>query len=194
MPNPPVLVYLHGFNSSPDALKALQVADYIRQRQLNIDYLRPSIPDTPDEAKAFLEDMLADLWDRKVSVIGSSLGGYYATWLGECLDLNVVLVNPAIRPHELLHKYIGPNKNPCSGADYQLTAGHIGTLQSLYISTLSRPEKRLILLQTGDEVLSAVEASQRFYQSTCFIEYGGTHSFQGFEKYIPGIFSWLALE
>ncbi len=191
---PPVLIYIHGFNSSPNALKAQEVAGYIKQQQLDIELLCPDIPDTPDQAIPLLEYMLEGLQDRKVALIGSSLGGYYATYLAEKFKIQAVLVNPAVRPHELMHHYLGENQNPYSGAQYTLTEDHMQTLQSAYIPTISKPENFLVLLQTGDEVLNALEASQRFYQSRCLIEYGGDHRFQGFERYLPEIFSWLGLQ
>lgn len=189
----PVLIYIHGFNSSPDALKAQAVAAYIKQHQLKIEFLHPQIPDTPDQAINFLKNLLVSLKHRKVSLIGSSLGGFYATWLAEEYHLQAVLINPAVRPHELMHRYLGINQNPYSGVYYELTSGHIQALQSLFIATISKPENLLVLLQTGDEVLNALEASQRFYQSRCLIEYGGNHRFQGFEKYLPRVFSWFGL-
>ena len=194
MPKKPVLAYLHGFNSSPDALKAKQVEEYIAAKQLLIEYLRPCIPDTPDKAELFLDNFIKQFHGRSISLIGSSMGGFYATWLAEKYNLKAILVNPAVRPHELMQKYLGENRNPYSGAIYQLTEMHMETLQSLYVPVINRPENYLVLLQTGDEVLNATEASQRFYQSRCLIEYGGDHRFQGFERYMPQIFSWLALE
>ena len=159
------LVYLHGFNSSLSARKAGLVGSYIGRQQIPMDFFHPSIPDTPDEAVIFLENLMRRFSGRRVALIGSSLGGFYATWLGEKYGLDVVLVNPAVRPHELLHQYIGTNRNPYSGCYYQLTEEHIATLQSLFVTALTRPEKRLVLLQTGDEVLDFQDASRRFSAS-----------------------------
>jgi predicted esterase YcpF (UPF0227 family) len=188
------LVYLHGFNSSPSARKAGLVGSYIGRQQIAADFFHPSIPDTPDEAVIFLENLMRRFSGRRVALIGSSLGGFYATWLGEKYGLDVVLVNPAVRPHELLCQYLGTNQNPYSGSYYQLTEDHIATLQSLFVSSLTRPEKRLVLLQTGDEVLDFQEAGRRFSASCCWIEHGGSHTFTGFERYLPAIFWWLARE
>lgn len=190
----PVLIYLHGFKSSPQALKAQEVAAYIASRELAVDYRQPALPDLPDQAFTLLKTMMDGLKGRKVALIGSSLGGFYATWLAETYDVKAVLVNPAVRPHELMQKYLGINENPYSGVQFELTPLHMETLQSHYLKDFRQPSRFLLLLQTGDEVLDALEASARFSASPCMIEAGGDHRFQHFERYLPRVFAWLDLE
>lgn len=190
----PVLVYLHGFKSSPSAVKAQEVGVYIRQKMLTLEYLQPSIPDTPDLAISQLETMMQSLQGRQVLLIGSSLGGYYATWLAERFNARAVLVNPAVHPHKIWDKYIGLHQNPYSGVQFTITSAHLESLQSIYLPIIPHSERYLVLLQTGDEVLDALEASKAFYRSACIIEYGGDHRFQGFQRYLPYIMAWLHLE
>jgi uncharacterized protein len=191
---PPVLIYLHGFKSSPEAAKAREVAAYIHHRQLAVEYLRPTLPDTPDLAIPQLDAMMQSLHGRPIVLIGSSLGGYYATWLAERFDVKAVLVNPAVHPHLIWDKYIGLHQNPYSGVQFAITSAHIESLKSIYLPIIPHPERYLVLLQTGDEVLDALEASKAFYRSACIIEHGGDHRFQDFQRYLPHIMAWLHLE
>ena len=191
----PVLVYLHGFNSSPKALKAYQLQAYLHKKRLPFDYLRPAIPDTPDQAMVFLQNMMTELEDRPVWLFGSSLGGFYATWLAENrARTKAVLINPAVRPHELMHHHLGEQRNPYTDHCYRLTQEHMQALQSWHVNRIKHPERFLLLLQMADEVLDAAEASRHFYQSRCMIEPGGNHRFAGLYRYFPDIFSWLVWE
>ena len=190
------VVYLHGFNSSANALKAQETQHFLLQYYPSINFYSPTIPDLPDEAKHFLNAFILDLKTRydALLLIGSSLGGFYATWLAEAFDIKAVLVNPAIRPHELMRQYLGWNENPYSHHRYELTVKHIKTLQSLYITQMKDFSRFLVLLQMGDEVLQASEASKRFYRSTCRIMPGGNHRFEHFETQLPAIASWATFK
>ena len=190
-----VIVYLHGFNSSNKALKAQLTEQYLQQHHPQLDFLAPSIPDLPDKAADFLDNYIRQLKCQydDIILIGSSLGGFYATWLSERFFIRAVLVNPAIRPHDLMQHYSGWNENPYSGVRYELTATHMQTLQSLYINNIQHPQNFIILLQMADEVLDAAEASAKFYSSPCRIMPGGDHSFQNFERMLPEICGWAGL-
>ncbi len=168
---------------------------YLQQYYPNTDFLAPSIPDLPDKAADFLHTYLHSLQQQyeHIVLIGSSLGGFYATWLAEKFSLKAVLVNPAVRPHELMHHYSGWNENPYTGEQYQLTATHMQTLQSLYVKNIQYPQNFMVLLQMADEVLNATEASAKFYASPCRISPGGDHRFQQFERMLPEICRWAAL-
>lgn len=190
----PVLIYLHGFLSSPAAAKARLLDEYLSGIRWCGEYLRPAIPDTPDLAISFLRHYLQQLQGRPIGIVGSSLGGYYATWLAEEFSCQAVLVNPAVHPHRWWHKYIGLHQNPYSGVKFEITAAHLEALQSIYMPEILHPGRYRVLLQAGDEVLDATDASRHFYRSPCIIEAGGDHHFQGFDRYLPLILSWLNLE
>lgn len=190
----PVLIYLHGFNSSPNAFKAQCVELYIKAQQLRFDYLRPSIPDLPDQAILFLDQLMDSLNGRTVYLIGGSLGGFYATWLADKYRCKAVLVNPSTEPHTLLHRYGGAQRNPYSGNEYSLTSDHMEAFKSVHLQRIMHPERYFVLLQMGDEVLDAQLASRRFQQSRCVIEAGGDHMFQDFQRFLPAIFAWFTAE
>lgn len=192
--SPPVVIYLHGFNSSPDALKAQQLGDYLQQHHPKVDYRRPYIPGPPDQAVASLSDMITMLAGRRVCLVGSSLGGFYASWLAARFDCRAVLVNPAVAAHRLLQSRLGQQRNPYSGEQYELTTAHMQTLQSLCLEAPDDPRRFLLLVQMADEVLDARAALRYYRRCQCLIEPGGNHRFAGFQRHLPLICSWFELE
>lgn len=181
----PVLMYIHGFNSSPESTKAKIIGDSLDQLDITIDhYIVPDLAYEPDEAITLLADRIETLLARgeQVDLIGSSLGGYYATYLAEKYHLKAVLVNPAVKPYELLKDYLGLNKNIYTGEEYQITDEHMTQLKCLDVSEPKHPEDYLLLVQTDDEVLDYHQATDKFWRSPSIIEYGGNHSFENFQS------------
>jgi predicted esterase YcpF (UPF0227 family) len=95
-------------------------------------------------------------------VVGSSLGGYYATWLAEKRGVSAVLVNPAVRPYELLRPALGVQKNLHTGKEYEFTERHLAELAALEVPAITRPERYLLMVETGDEVLDYTQAVARY--------------------------------
>lgn len=183
-------VYLHGFLSSEKAYKAELIRRHVKQDS-SINFLVPTLDDHPEKALLFLHQTIEQLLPEKVCLIGSSLGGFYATWLAQYYELKAVLLNPAVEPHKLMVKYLGENINPYTGKKFVLTEEDMQVLRSHYVNDIKHPEKLMVVLQMADEVLDARDTSRRFYQSKCIIEPGGNHQFENFEKTIPMIESWL---
>ena len=116
----PTLVYLHGFNSSPDSRKARQLGEYLARQRPDIRYVVPQLPSTPAAAWARVEQTLAEVEPGPVGLVGSSLGGFFATRAAVRHALPAVVVNPAVRPHELLAGLLGEQHNPFTGEHYRL--------------------------------------------------------------------------
>ena len=191
--SPLTLIYLHGFLSSNKAHKAQLTAAYLTTLTNPPQFLVPSLSDRPVDAIPQLHSLIENLLQRgqAIRLIGSSLGGFYATWLAQCYGFKSVLINPAIRPHALMEKYRGENVNPYSQARFALDATDIQILQQYDQASITRPDHFQVLLQMADEVLDAREASAKFHACQCFISAGGNHQFQHFEQYLLLIMPWL---
>ena len=181
------LVYLHGFNSSPQSHKATVLGKLLAERGLAGSYCCPALPPRADQAIAIVEAEIArragpDL--RPLTFVGSSLGGFYATWLAEKHDARAVLINPAINPHTGLRKYLGMQQNLYTGEQYELTEAHVQEWARLWCPSIT-PSRYLLMVETGDEVLDYREAVDRYAGAEQIVVQGGDHMFQSFPEHIP---------
>ena len=186
-----MIVYLHGFNSSPASHKAQVLKRHLEGRGFGDRYACPALPDTPAEAIRAIEDAIAGRRADGVTLIGSSLGGFYATWMAEKIDCRAVLINPAITPHIGLEAYLGMQKNLHTGEPYELTRAHLEGWRGLLVEHID-PERYLLLLETGDEVLDWREAARKYEGARMVIRQGGDHSLQCFAEMLPRILAFSA--
>lgn len=185
-------LYLHGFLSSPQSRKAQQLVSYfshLPQAELVI----PTLPFAPEDAIDVAEQALIKLQQnyQRVLIIGSSLGGFYATYLSQKHAVPAALVNPAVRPFELFADYLGPQQHFYDGNTYELTHAHIEQLQALDCPVITRPELLFLLLQTADETLDYRQASTLYRCCTSWLEAGGNHSFEHFIERMPMLLHWF---
>ncbi|MBP0048204.1 alpha/beta fold hydrolase [Marinobacterium sp. AK62] len=183
----PVLIYAHGFNSSPQSWKARQLEAWMDAQGLSEQIRVPALSHWPQEA---VDQLQAEI-DRAagpVTLIGSSLGGYYSTWLVEQNPgVRAVLINPAVYPYRLLESWLGENTNLYTAEHYELTEEHLRQLKALDCPTLQDPSQYLLLVQTADETLDYREAVDRFAGSVQFVQPGGSHGFEQFEALMPAV-------
>lgn len=184
----PLFIYVHGFNSSPQSIKAQLFQAYIDAHQLDVEYMVPELSHWPAEAMAQLRQLVEANAGRNVVLIGSSLGGYYSTWLTEHYPhVRSVLVNPAVRPYALLEAWLGENENLYTHEHYTLTRTHLAQLVAIDCPAIADPQRYLLLTQTADETLDYREAVDKFAASVQFIQPGGSHGFDRFQDLIPAI-------
>jgi predicted esterase YcpF (UPF0227 family) len=188
-----VIFYLHGFNSTPASHKARTMAAWMAERGLGERFACPALPDRPNDAIRVIEAEMARHRPAPITFVGSSLGGYYATWLAEKHDARAVLINPAIRPYVGLEAYLGTQKNLHTGAEYQLTHEHLAQWRALEAPRID-PERYLLLLETGDEVLDWREAALRYEGARMSVRDGGDHTLQSFPEHLPRILAFARLK
>jgi len=191
------IIYLHGFNSSPESYKARAMLDHMIKTGDQKSLVIPELSHYPDEAIAqistVIDSLLSENATAQIGFIGSSLGGYYATWFAEKYDSPAALINPSVRPYESLADYIGENENYHTSEKWQFEQKHIQQLLDIEVECISDPARYLVLLQTGDEVLDYRQAEKKYVGCNLLIEEGGDHSFTGFENHIEKISSFLQL-
>lgn len=191
------LFYIHGFNSSPKSAKANLLERYLRehreQLKPDIHYHVPALPYDPQRAITILENTIENCLPDAVGLIGSSMGGFYGAWIAEKYALPLVLVNPAVRPYELLKDYLGENENIYTGEKYIFTEDHIHELKALDVEPITQPHRYLLLTQTGDETLDYQQGVEKYAGCQQKILQGGSHGFDGFENEIPDILKFLDL-
>jgi len=186
------LIYLHGFNSTPHSKKAQQLKHFLEGSDHNCLYLIPTLSFSPRQVDTAVSAIIEkQLKLGAVSLLGSSLGGYYAIHFAEKYGLYAALINPAVKPYELLDDFLGENINYYSGEQYTLTKTHMNELLALDVCHVTHPERLFLLLQTEDQTLNYREALEKLTESIVWVEEGGSHEFDGFEKVIPDILSFL---
>ncbi len=191
---PSLLIYLHGFNSSPLSQKAQIMVQYCQQYRPDIRVVVPQLPSFPESAAETIKNVFSQYSpEYQIGIIGSSLGGYFSVWVNRMFHCRTVVVNPAVKPYELLSDYLGEQENPYTNEHYVLEEKHIDELRALDVPELDDPEDFWLLQQTGDEVLDYRQAVAKFEKSKCTVEEGGNHSFIDFERYAADIIDFLKL-
>ena len=183
-----MIVYLHGFNSSPQSHKAQILKRYMAERGLAGEFACPVLPPSPRAAMAAIESLRGRA-GRAICYVGSSLGGFYATCLVEKHGDKAVLINPAIDPHLGLRAYLGPQKNLYTGEPYELTEAHLEEWRQLYVPRIT-PSRYLLLVETGDEVLDYRRAVERYAGAQQVVLQGGNHSLQSFPQHLERLLSY----
>ena len=185
-----MIVYVHGFNSSPASTKARQLQARLSALGRAAEFACPALPDRPARAVELLEREIGRARGEAVTLVGSSLGGYYSTWLAERHGTKAVLVNPAITPHEGLRAYLGPQQNLYTGEPYELTEQHLDELRALWVERPSRLERYYLMVTTGDEVLDYREAVTRYAGAKQLVVQGSDHGFADFEQHLASVLAF----
>lgn len=187
----PDIVYLHGFRSSPQSEKARFLRRYLNESGYTGNWYVPELPHTPEAVEEQVSRLLTRLDGRRVGLIGSSLGGFFAMVMAERYSLPAVLINPAAYPYDLMEESVGLHTNLYTGEVFSVTQSHVEHLRAMEPGALSIPEQLLVLLQTGDETLDYRLAQARFQGAEQVVEEGGDHRYSSFETRLPQMLAFL---
>jgi predicted esterase YcpF (UPF0227 family) len=176
---------LHGFTSGPQSHKAQALARRMAERGLADRLLCPQLPAAPAAAIGLAEELIGA--HGVIALAGSSLGGYYATWLAEKFDLKAVLINPAVVAHFALEKYVGSQRWLYSGEPFDFTLEHIEQLRAIHRDRLTRPQRFWLLAETGDATLDYRHAVARYAGARQTVLPGGDHSFTRWGDYLDEV-------
>lgn len=186
----PLLIYLHGFMSSSNSAKAKETEFYLAKRSMVIEYLIPTLSDFPQQAFEQLVKLMQANQNRSIGLIGSSMGGFFASALAARFSCRAVLINPAVAPQNLMQQYLGEQINPYTNKRLTLTANDMEFLRDLEVEC-PEPDKIMLLAQTGDETLNYKDAVNKYAASLQVVEEGGNHRFKDFDKQLPNIIKFL---
>ena len=187
-----MILYLHGFRSSPLSFKARLIGERMAALGRAAEYQCPQLPASPREAIALAEQLIVPHGER-ATLVGSSLGGYYATWLAETFGCRAVLLNPAVKPPRDLEKYVGVTTAYHTDAPFEFKREYIEELKALAVERITRPERYFLMAATGDEVLDWREMTAHYPGARQHIIEGSDHGISEFAQYVDEVLAFCGV-
>jgi len=185
-----MIIYIHGFGGSGEGSKAKAFRDYFQC--IGEEFIAPSLSCVPELAVGTLQELIRS-YRKEVYLIGSSLGGYYASYLSHMGEVErVVLINPATKPYETLRRALGRAPNFYDGTTFEWNEDHLKILKRLQTHRVDL-EKFKVLLQKGDELLDYKDALTKYEGAQVIVEEGGSHSFEGIERHFDAIRTFFGI-
>jgi predicted esterase YcpF (UPF0227 family) len=187
-----MLIYLHGFRSSPSSFKARLLADAMAARGRSAQFACPRLPVSPREAIALLES--GGRLGPEDTLVGSSLGGCYATHLAERHGCRAVLLNPATRPAAGLARYLGPQTmfhDPSQ--TFELRPEHLDELRAIEVAAITRPQRYFLIAATGDELLDWREMVASYPGARRTVIAGSDHGLSDFAAHVDAVLAFAGI-
>lgn len=190
-----MIVYLHGFRSSPQSFKARLLGERLAALGLANQYACPALSERPSAAIAQAAELASRCAASELTLVGSSLGGFYATWLAERLGCRAVLLNPALRAHEKLRHHVGPQTayHDASTA-FEFLPAYLDELRALDVPHITRPERYFLVAATGDELLDWREMVAGFPGARHKIIAGSDHGLSDFAGYMDEVLAFAGVD
>ena len=190
------IVYLHGFNSSPQSVKGRMLGAAARRMRPPPRWWSPALDHRPARA---MHDVMRNLDAARIAssslaFIGSSLGGYYATFLAERYGARCVAINPAVNPGASLAGFLGTQRNLHTGEAYELTQAHLDELAHLRVDRITWPQRYLLLVTSGDELLDWRKAVRFYSGAYQYLRGGGDHGWTDFEPEVAMVLRFAGRE
>jgi uncharacterized protein len=189
----PTILYLHGFRSSPHSFKARMIGDRLAELGWAGEYQCPQLPASPRGAIELAERLAATAAPEELTVIGSSLGGYYATFLAEKVGCKAVLLNPAVKPPRDLESYVGVTTAYHSDERFEFKREYIDELKSLAVVTITKPERYFLIAATGDEVLDWHEMVEHYPRARHRVINGSDHGISDFADHVDEVLAFCGV-
>ena len=189
-----MILYLHGFRSSPDSFKARMMRAHMQACGKTAQFICPQLPASPAEAIKLVQSLIADVDVSELALVGSSLGGYYATTLAEQFGCRAVLLNPAVTPGRELEKHVGVTTAWHSDEKFEFKTEYIAELEALAVPRISRPERYFLLAATGDEVLDWRDMTAHYAGARQHLIDGSDHGLTDFDKYIDAVIEFCEVK
>lgn len=189
------LLYLHGFRSSPRSTKAQLVRQRVESAHPGVTLWCPQLPPSPREAMALVMRGIAGWPRERMAVIGSSLGGFYATWVAEQTGCRAALLNPAVQAARDLAQYVGEHRSWHDPEEtFVFRPGYVEELRALHCPAITRPQRYYALIAKGDEVLDWREMTGRYPGARIHLLEGSDHAISEFPDYLDEVLAFVGLE
>ena len=188
-----MILYLHGFRSSPLSLKARLLGQHMQALGRGAEYICPQLPASPNAALALALGLVDACPAEQLSIIGSSLGGYYATFLAERLGCRAALLNPAVHPAQDLDRHIGASTDFHSGQPFEFKPEYIAELEALAVARITQPQRYFLLAASGDEVLDYRDMLAHYAGAAQHVIQGSDHGISDFEQYLPSVLAFCGI-
>jgi len=185
-----MILYLHGFRSSPQSFKTSLLAERMQAMGRGTDYVCPQLPPSPRAAIELAMDIAQKADPAELTLIGSSLGGYYATWMAERLGCAAVMLNPAVHAARDLASQVGVKTQYHSNEPFEFKASYIDELQALAVERITRPDRYFLIAATGDELLDWREMVTQFEGAKQHIIQGSDHGISDFAEYADEVLNF----
>ncbi|KQQ47333.1 esterase [Duganella sp. Leaf126] len=189
-----MILYLHGFRSSPQSMKARIMAARVAELGLSDQLLSPQLPASPKLAIDLALSLVAGVPAEQLAIVGSSLGGYYATWLAERLGCRAVLLNPAIVPLQDLDRHVGVSTHYHSDEPFEFKRAYIDELRALAVDRITRPERYFLIAATGDEVLDYRDMVKHYAGARQHVIDGSDHGIAEFADYADTVLAFCGVQ
>lgn len=189
-----MILYLHGFRSSPRSFKARVVADRMKALGRGDELICPQLPASPKAAMDLALELVDGHAASELAIIGSSLGGFYATWLAERLGCRAALLNPAVNPLTDLEKHVGVTTAWHSDEPFEFKREYIDELAALRVAQITQPERYCLLAATGDEVLDYRDMVAHYAGARQHVIEGSDHAIPEFPEYVDEVLVFCGMD
>lgn len=189
-----MILYLHGFRSSPRSFKARRLAGRLAVLERINEWRCPQLPVSPYEAIRLAESIIGQTPAAALTLIGSSLGGYYATWLAERIGCRAVVMNPATKPDASLERFLGEQPLWHGGGSIIVEPRHLDELRALRVETIRDPRRYFLLAATGDEVLDYHDMVAHYAGAKTTLIEGSNHAISDFDDHLDEVLAFCGID